>query len=123
MSLQYYVSDNLLSFVFEAGTETEEIYAAVHKAYQDPACPPDAHILFDLQASTSIASRSFEGIRTLSQFMLEHPGRPGRRIGIVLDPSEVERMAPMATSFVEQTGLDIRIFEDLEDARSWLEGT
>lgn len=120
MSLQYELEDKVLCFRFEAGTETEEIYGAVHTAYRDPACPRDASVLIDLKASTSITSRSIEGLRTLSQFMLGHPDRPGRRVAIVLSDAELERTASLAESLVEQTGIDIQLFADEDSARSWL---
>lgn len=120
MSVQYTVENDILRITFESGTISEEIYSAVNRAYQDPACPDGANIMFDLSASTSIHGRSVEGIRNLSQFMLDHPSRPGRRIAILLDAVEAERLTPLADEFAEQTGLEIRVFEDERAASAWL---
>ena len=120
VSLQYELEDKILCFRFEAGTETEEIYGAVHTAYRDPACPRDASVLIDLKASTSITSRSLEGLRTLSQFMLVHPDRPGQRVAIVLSNEQLERTTSLAESLVEQTGIEIQLFSDGSAARTWL---
>jgi len=120
MSVRYRVEGDILRIIFEAASISEEIYVAVNKAYQDPECPEGADILLDLRGSTSIGSRSVEGIRTLSKVMVSHPSRPGRRIAILLQHAEAERLHSMAEQFTEETGIEIRIFEEESAACHWL---
>ena len=120
MSIAHHIEADSLCFNFEAGTTSEEIFAAVHAAYADPECTPDLNLLFDFSASTSLANRSIAGIRTLSQFMLAHPGRPGRRIALIMAQAEAERLAGVASEYIEETGLDIRTFDSATAAHVWL---
>ena len=120
LSVQYRIEDGILRVSFAAASTSEQIFVAINKAYQDPDCPAGADIVLDVRSSTSIGARSLDNIRHLSQIMVNHPARPGRRVAILLQHGEAERLSPMAVQFSQETGLDIRIFEDEDTACAWL---
>lgn len=121
MSVSYTIDENVLHFQFEGSTLSHDLFETFHKAYQDPDCPEDANLLVDLLASSSLSGRSLEGIRTLSEFVVRHPQRPGQRIALVLPAETHSRYAAMLAELAEQSpGLRIRMFPTPDSAREWL---
>lgn len=109
-----------MRLIFESGTVSEDIYLGVQRAYTDDSGPKSANLLVDIRASTSIGGRTVEGVRAISQVILEHPARPAGRIAILLPPTEIERLTPVVEEFSAKTKQEIQIFEDDAAAKRWL---
>jgi len=120
MAVSYTIQDNVLKFQFEGSTLSHDLFETVHKAYRDPACPQHANLMMDLMGSLSLPGRSLEGIRTLSEFVIRHPERPGQRIALVLPAEAHARYDALMAELAEESGVRIRMFPTPEAAREWL---
>lgn len=120
MSLEYEFDEGIIRFKFRGSTASEEIFEVFHNAYNAPECPKDANLEIDLRESTSLGTRSTETVRTFSEFIVNHPDRPGQRIALLLSPEEKKRFAELAGDFRQAVGLDIGLFVEEEAARTWL---
>lgn len=110
MSVKVIRGDRILRLVFSGGTPGEEIYAEIHRAFTD--VPPDMDLIWDVRASTSLASRTTEFVRMIAEFVVDHPGRPGRRLAVLLPPGEKDRWEKLIEQLGRDDGPDIGLFED-----------
>ena len=117
MGLHVETGEHVIHFVFEGATPARDIYATFHRAFGEAT--PDHQLVIDLRASTSLADRTPEFVRMLTEFVLEHPERPGERVAVVLPPGEVPRWEDLTRTFTEHEGLDIALFEEREAAETW----
>jgi len=122
MGLNYRLDGKVLRFEFQGGTPALDIYARFHRAYQTYNLPKDATILVDLRESTSLASRTPEVVRMLSEFVIKHPERPGDKIAIMLPSSEKPRLEPLIDDVANGIDVHVRSFDDEREALEWLSG-
>lgn len=121
MALRYKVDGRILRFEFAGGTPVRDIYTQFHRAYHHYALPDDVVILVDLRQSTTLSSRTPEIVKMISEFVLEHPDRPGNRLALVLPEGQVERWAPLFTELDGKAGVAVQAFAEEDKARIWLE--
>lgn len=120
MALEYRLEDGVLRFRFSGATPARDVYTVFHRAYGDPACPPSAPILIDLAASTSLATRTPDMIKMLSEFVLEHPDRPGGRVAVALPQPQRQRFDELMAETARRAGVSVRTFDESESALRWL---
>lgn len=122
MPLRYTIEGLVLVFEFEGGTPAHDVYTVFHRAFADPACPRDARLLVDLSRSTSLSSRAPETVKSLTEYVLQHPNRPGNRMAVVLPEPEIARLEPWLEAVRPGAPAHVRIFGDRASAGSWLAG-
>lgn len=120
MPLRYSVEGRILAFDFEGGTPAHDVYTVFHRAFVDPACPRDARLLVDLSRSTSLSSRAPETVKSLTEYVLQHPHRPGERMAVVLPEPEIARLEPWLENVRPGAPAQVRIFGDRATALGWL---
>ena len=122
MPLRYSFEGPRLSFEFEGGTPAHDVYSEFHRAFSDPKCPASALLLVDLTRSTSLSSREPEMVKMLTEYVLQHPKRPGNRMAIVLTSSELARLDPYLATVRTGSPVKLKMFDDRSEALAWLEG-
>jgi hypothetical protein len=122
MGVTYRLQGKVLRFEFKGGTPALDVYARFHSAYQTYNLPDDATILVDLRGSTSLASRTPEVVRMLSEFVIKHPARPGDKIAIMLPASEKARLEPLISEVADGSEVYVASFDDEKEALEWLGG-
>lgn len=120
MGLQFETSERAIHFVFEGATPARDIYATFHRAFSEAT--PGQEIIVDLRASTSLADRTPEFVRMLTEFVIEHPERPGDRLAVVLPEDELPRWKALTAAFNEEGKVNVELFVELEAAETWLAG-
>ncbi len=118
MALTVEIEDRWVRFVFAGATAARDVYAVFHRAFDRAS--PDAEVLIDLRASTSLADRTPELVRMLTEFVLTHPQRPGRRAAVILPPDQVEQWEPIAEDARRQVSAEFELFTDSAKAEAWL---
>lgn len=121
MALHYFFEGQMLVFEFEGGTPAHDVYAVFHRAFQDPGCPPSALLLVDLTHSTSLASREPEVVKMLTEYVLQHPSRPGDRMAIAMPAGEATRLEPMIKTVRTGSPVRFQVFDDRNAAVTWLQ--
>lgn len=121
MPIRVDAGERVIRFVFDGATPARDIYAIFHRAFEETT--GEREILADLRGSTSLADRTPEFVRMLTEFVVQHPKRPGRHVAVVLPADERERWSKMTASMAEGTNCEIRIFESDDEAGRWLSGT
>ena len=121
MALHYFFEGHTLVFEFEGGTPAHDVYAVFHRAFQDPACPRSALLLVDLTRSTSLPSREPDMVKMLTEFVLQHPDRPGDRMAIVMTAGEAARLEPMIKSVRTGSPVRMQLFDQRDAALIWLQ--
>lgn len=117
MGLQVETHKNHLHFVFEGATPARDIYMIFHHAFE--GAQEGQQVVIDLRASTSLADRTPEFVRMLTEFVIEHPERPGHRIAVILPENEVPRWEKLTSTMNDGTDLEIALFQDTESAEAW----
>ena len=117
MALRIETEDGILRCVFEGATPARDIYAAFHQAFAE--AKPDQQLLVDLRQSTSLADRTPEFVRMLTEFVVEHPQRPGDRVAVVIPPNETTRWTDLVED-VSDADHEIQLFEHIGPAEGWL---
>ena len=118
MTLDVEPGDGILRFVFRGATPARDVYAVFHAQFA--AASPATQVLIDLSGSTSLADRTPEFVRMLTEFVLGHPKRPGDRMAVVLPPSEMPRWSGLADQLNATGRAELRLFEQDEAASAWL---
>ncbi len=118
MALNVEIEDHWVRFVFEGATATRDVYSVFHRAFEQ--APVDAELLIDLRSSTSLADRTPELVRMLTEFVLSHPQRPGRRAAVILPADQVEQWEPIAEDARRQVSVEFALFGDSATAEAWL---
>lgn len=121
MALRYFVEGQTLVFDFEGGTPAHDVYAVFHRAFRDPGCPRSALLLVDLTRSTSLPSREPEVVKMLTEFVLQHPDRPGDRMAIVMPKGEATRLDPTLQNVRTGSAVRMQVFEHRDAALTWLQ--
>ena len=119
MSIDYRPDGRLLRFEFQGSTAQEELYQVFHGVFREHDYDDDAVVLIDLRASTSLPTRGPQVVEMLSEFVLQHPGRPGDRVAVLLVPQEKKRFEDAVAELARRTGVKIGVFEQEARALAW----
>ena len=107
MGIHVETDERVVRFVFEGATAARDVYAVFHRAFG--AAAEDHQTLVDLRASTSLADRTPEFVRMLTEFVIEHPERPGR-----------PRWMDLVASISSGSSVDVQLFDTPDEAAQWL---
>ena len=118
MGIHVETDERVVRFVFEGATAARDVYAVFHRAFG--AAAEDHQTLVDLRASTSLADRTPEFVRMLTEFVIEHPERPGSRLAVVLPPEERPRWMDLVASISSGSSVDVQLFDTPDEAAQWL---
>jgi hypothetical protein len=119
MSIKVIRDERILRFVFSESTPRFEMYADINREFGD--APPDLDLLWDVRESTSLAGRTTEFVHMIAQFVVEHPGRPGRRLAVLLPSGERERWEKITQQLAHGGEVEIALFEDEAAAMDWFQ--
>jgi hypothetical protein len=118
MPISYHI-DRTRNLIYSTGAgwlSEEEILDLQQRAQRDPDFSPTFYQLHDLRAASF--NVSYAGIEQLARTALP---KPGSRIAIVVDSTLGFGLARMFESMRFESGEDIGVFREINDARTWLE--
>lgn len=100
--------------------DTDDLRAAILQALDDPQCPKNPVLLFDMRASQALSDRSTSDVRQMAYFLAKHGSRFGRRLAMVVSNDLGYGLMRLGGTHAELGGLDADVFRDIAEARSWL---
>lgn len=84
----------------------------------DPAFRPGLDLLVEVPVGRN---PSAEAIRERAKLLAELSPRLGRRLALVVERDVDFGLGRMFGSFVDEAGLDVRVFRDAAEAEAWLQ--
>jgi hypothetical protein len=115
MPVRYDFEGNLFRVVVEGSYSTGEIMETFLEALEDPAFPEDARFLFDVRASSVLASRDPENIRAVAESFASHAKRVGGRCAILTGTPVRRGLGLMGATFADFTGATVEVFSDPDE--------
>jgi hypothetical protein len=99
--------------------ESDDIVAALERAYDDPQFASGMNVLFDLRdARPDVTSGD---IRRIVDFVSRHREARGVGKSAVIASRDVDYgMARVAQVHLEPLGIELAVFRDLHEAEQWL---
>jgi hypothetical protein len=97
-----------------------DLKAKILEALDDPACPREAVLLFDLRESVSLGQRTAEEVRDMARFLTQHSSRFGKRLGVVTSSDVGYGLMRLGSAHVEFGGVTPAVFREFSEARAWL---
>ncbi len=121
MSLTYELADGFLRYRVEGDVEYVEGMTVLRRGLDEvrekSAGTPTA-VLFDIRASEE--ARRAEELRGIAAVVAEYSEEVGGRCAIVSAPGLYYGISRMFAVFAEELGLEMEVFETVEDAEAWL---
>jgi hypothetical protein len=121
MSYEYRIDKNerIVYSTLSGELDVDEIIAGLTEALADTDFEPGMSGITDLRSLKWESDQ--EDLRRLARFMIEHKDRIGRsRSAVVVGGERAYGMTRMFEVFSEQSSLDIGVFRDVKQARSWV---
>ena len=116
----YSFDGDVLCLKFVGETPLSEVEAVLEAALEDSACPARPNLMGDLRASTSIATRTSDEMRTSVLIFADRRERFGK-YAVVTTPGARFGMMRMTSVFAEAYGMETGVFTDEASALQWLD--
>jgi hypothetical protein len=116
--ISHEVRGALLWIVVDGDYDDAELHAAWQRAFADPAFRDGMPALID--SRKSLANPSRELLVERAEFLAGLRTRIGPRCAFLVADALRYGLARMVAVFTEQSGLEIRVFEDARRAEAWL---
>lgn len=120
MAVSYELEEGILSITASGKYAPEDIPRQFMAALSDPRCPTPVGLLLDVRGSAELATRSPEQVRRVSEFLLPHAPRIGRRCAVLVASDVQFGMSRMGAVFCEGVGVEAEVFRCPEAAARWL---
>ena len=120
MPASYRFEGRLLRVTFWDDTPREETLETMDRMFADDSYPDNARFLLDLTSSTSLEKRSSDDIRALVEYVSQFKERYGSQMAVVVERPVQYGLVRMAGAFGETTGIQMRVFQSIEEALDWL---
>ncbi len=104
----------------EGDYTTGDLKTGVTQALDDPQCPKDAVLMFDLRQSESIKGRSPAEVQDMANFLAGQRERYSRRLAMVTGSDVAYGLMRIGAVYVERGGVLPEVFRDFEEAKKWL---
>lgn len=122
-SVSYSFDGNLFHFCMRGTYTPADIKREFVRALGDANFPSDARMLFDVTQSASLATRTPEDVRDMAKFLASHSDRIGRRFAIAATKDIQYGFMRMGQVYSEISGVEVKVFRSVEEARLWLLGS
>lgn len=100
---------------------TAELVEAWLHGRELPAFGTARGICLDVRESSSLAKRSVEDLRGVTEWFIAHAAEVGGRCALVTRPGVQYGLMRMAAAWVELKSLEAEVFTDLAEATAWLD--
>ena len=117
MALSYDIDGSLIRLTASGTYGTRDLMETVDAALSDRDAPETATLLVDVRGSE--VDRTSEEMKQLTEFFASHADRLSR-CAVVIARDVHYGLMRMAMAFAEDSPLELRVFRDLDEARTWL---
>jgi len=120
MPVSYSYHGRIVVMRMEGDYTTADLKARVLEALDDPKCPTDAVLLFDMRESNAIKGRSPAEVQEMANFLAGQRDRFSRRLAMVTSSDVAYGLMRIGAVYVERGGVSPEVFRDFEEAKKWL---
>lgn len=121
MAVSYRFVENILRMDLVGVYPADAILDAFDRALEDPRFPAEnARFLIDVTCSESLADRSVDDLRRVSEYFAKGAGRLGSRCAILAESAVHFGLMRMAVVFYEMNSVEARVFKGEKEAVLWL---
>ena len=120
MSIRHEIRRSVLWIVVDGEYDDAELRAARERAFADPAFREGMPALIDSRKTLANPTRT--RVQERADLLASLRTRSGPRCAFVVGDPLHFGLARMLAAFSEQSGLEIRVFEDPARAETWLVG-
>ena len=121
MAVTYRIDGNVLFMTFTGTYAPDDVTRQFVAAINDPACPAHVHLVVDVTASESLATRPTDEIRRVAEALGPHAARIGGRCAVVASEDVHFGLSRMGAVYSQSVGVETRVFRTLDDALAWLD--
>lgn len=114
----YEIENDRVVMTFEGDLDGQQIREAYREVMKDPAFGPGCQILVDDRATTF--DPTMEEAQRLAEFFASMAGSVPH-LAVVVRKEVHYGIGRMVEVFCENKGISLRIFRDLDEAKTWLD--
>lgn len=122
MPISYSIRGDLVVVEAVGTYEPEDVARRFVEALADPACPAEVVLIYDVTASSALASRNTEQIRYAAEFLGQYAARLRGRCAVVATQDIHFGLARMGAAYSEAVGVEVGVFRTRDEAIAWLRG-
>ncbi len=121
MAVTYRIDGNILFMILSGTYVPDDVPRQFVAAINDPACPEHVHLVVDVTASGSLATRPTDDIRRVAEALGPYAARIGGRCAVVASEDVHFGLSRMGAVYSQGVGVETQVFRTLDDAFAWLD--
>ena len=122
MPITYSITGRIFRVDFVGICTSEDVREAFSEAFANPDFPEEALFLVDVRYSDTARGRPIAEVRELTESIGALAAGRSKRFAVVGEPGQFG-VIRMASVFAASHGIEVRLFEDLLEALTWLDET